>query len=270
MGDWGSVFFDGMATSAMTYCHVQYGEGIWAQGTARPYINACEIINVCGNQWWSDPMPWAAVWFENPETSGSTPKVRLVGNHIASPEEAVGIYFWEKPGAKTLDPYIYDNTIRGDYGLDIGFEDATETGGNHTLKGAVRNNRISTADGNNEAIYLYVETTGTAMAKIQTSLSDNSVTSQDDDGLYAEAYCYTKGSAECVPTWTGGSIYSYSYAFDCEAYSTEETQANPGHAWASPLVSNTTLPLAEPGRHLPLRRRGRHGQRPRGQLVQPA
>jgi hypothetical protein len=243
VGDWGSIFFDSMAASAMTYCDVQYGQGIWAKGTARPYLTNCDIVNVCSNDWGGAPLPWAAVWFEDPATDLTTPRARLVGNHVASPKEAVGIYWWAPTGSKTLDPYIVGNTFRGVKALDMGCETATDTGGNFTLKGTVANNTMSTGGGasSDEAVYLYVETTGTATARVQTAFTNNKIWSQDDEGVYAEAYNYQTGAADCVPTFSGGYIYAYSYGLDCEAYSDEGSSTTFNRAWASPVVSNCEI-----------------------------
>jgi hypothetical protein len=242
VGDWGSIFFDSMAASTMTRCDVQYGQGIWAKGTARPYLTNCDIVNVCNNPWWAPPKPWAAVWFEDPYTDAATPRVRLVGNHIASPQEAVGIYFWDVPGSLVLDPYIVGNTIAGDWGLDMGFEEETDTAGNRTLSGTVANNVIGNGvSGSNDAVYLYVENTGTAMAKISTVFSNNRVSSRSAIGVYGEAYNYMRGAAECVPSWTGGSISAYDEGLYLESYTQEDTEATSGHAYASPVVSDTRI-----------------------------
>ncbi|RJQ52059.1 MAG: hypothetical protein C4521_10965 [Actinobacteria bacterium] len=236
-GDWGSLYFDGLGASQISYSLIEYGEGVWGQGTSRPYVINNEIVNT-GT---AGAKPWAAVYFENPMTNATTPQVRVTGNHIASDSEGVWVNAIPASGDFTLNPYIYGNTIKASYGIDIEIYTALGgTPGDYTVAGTVANNRVTSGVGDYENIYLYAYSGDDGDAKITTVMSGNTLRSTADDGVYAYAET-ERGQAYNRPTWTGGSINTYGSCFYLEAYSTETTTANTSPVTASPIVRSTTL-----------------------------
>lgn len=237
-GDWGCLFFDGMSASSMSRCRVYYGEGIWAQGTSRPYVSYCDIANTGTS---GSDMPWAAAFFEDVKTDSTTPRARVVGNTIASEDE--GIFFWNErhSGSQVLDPHVTDNTIRAQYGIDLEIDHVeTATAGTYIVRGYLARNRFYGGESDNDGVYLYVDATSTGQATINTQLMSNTVRSPDGDGVYAYAES-DRGHVKAVPTIRGGSYHAQDYGVYIEAYSMDTSMTNMGVAWASPVVSDVTI-----------------------------
>lgn len=246
-GDWGAIFCDSKAASVVSYCQIEYGEGCWSRNTCRPYYtsNIMHDLN-------TGTKPWGAILFEQPRADTVTPRIRIVGNSIATAHEGIMVYsvdneanYSARTGDLISDPYIAGNSIKGDYCIDIEAWDDTDAAGNGNsyVRGTIANNRLMSTQ--YEPVYLYADTYDGFLAKVSTALSGNVITCPDDDGVYAEAYAREFGSGYVVPTFTGDRINSYNQAFYGEAYSITESSTAVGNAYVNPKFTNCQLTAAD-------------------------
>jgi hypothetical protein len=239
IGDWGTLFFDSQAGSQISYSIIEFGEGVWAKGTFRPYLISNDIVNDNTDSFFK---PYSAVWFEDVPAGPASPKVRIIGNRVASAYSGITVANSPMSGDALLDPIVTGNTVDATaWGLGLGVmlrDDATPPG-NYTVRGTVSGNTVTTSLGG-FGVELIVETSGTGSARLLTTMTANRITAPLGIGVLASAYTL-RGAAEISPVMTSDVIDGGQYGFASEAVSDEDTVTNVGSAIIAPRASKSTF-----------------------------
>jgi hypothetical protein len=239
-GDWGSIFFDSRKASQISNARIEFGEGIWAKGTSRPYLIGNTIVNMHSSGY--AERPWGAVHFEDPVADATTPRIRVTGNHISGPHNGLYFSWYPKSGNATLDPLVTGNSLGGRTALsmDIAGFDASATPGDYTVRGNVNSNTITNQITDVQAVYLSAQATSTGSARILTGFSGNVIRASATIGIRGTATS-PRGATACSPVWIGGSLSAVGFGMDLNAATSDATSALTGGATVSPTLRSTTI-----------------------------
>lgn len=239
-GDWGSIFFDSRKASQISNARIEFGEGIWAKGTCRPYLISNTILNMHSTGY--TERPWGAVHFEDPVADATTPRIQVRGNHISGPHNGLYFSWYPKSGNATLHPLVSGNTLGGMTALsmDIGGFDASATPGDYTVRGNVNSNTIVNHAADVQAVYLSAQATSTGSARIVTGFSGNTIRASSMIGITGAAMS-PRGATACSPVWIGGSLSAVGFGMNLNAITSDNTSALTGAATVSPTVRSAAL-----------------------------
>lgn len=240
IGDWGAIFFDGRGASQVSRCKIEFCDGIWAQGTARPYLLYNDIVNVNAP---TGVKPYAAVYFDSAVTDAVTPRIKIVGNHIGSAYMGVLIEQLTTSGNATVDPLIQGNVINAlTFGVTLDAEPAgtSVTGGDYTIKGSLLGNSINVNPGP-LGVQISAITTGTGAARVQTVMTGNTVVA-GVGGVGMMAFADSRqGVTEIRPAISGGSVTAGTMGMMFLADSAEDSATGPGAAVVNPSISSARV-----------------------------
>ena len=237
-GAWGYLYFDKRWASQISYSNIEYGDGIWSEGTGRPYVLYSRISNTDDT----------GIEINNPYVDATTPRPKFIGNTILMDydNEGIAVYHENTSAAGVvLDPYIAYNTIQARYSVDIEvWNDGTDHWANNIAKGTLYKNKIRNLDSSSDAVYLFAGTRYYKTAKVLTKFVGNTVdnaSSNGDYGVWAEAYNDDYGPVVCSPTFSGDHIRAYDCAVYLDAYSDESSDRTEGNVTIAPTFTSCQL-----------------------------
>lgn len=249
-GDWGSIFCDSHGASSISNARVEYGRGVWAKSTTRPYVSN-SVFNQTGiPSSIGDSGNWnGAILFDDPVGDALTPRVKIWGNTIATPYEGIVCYASKdgtSGGNAVVDPWISGNTINAEYCVDLEswHTDSTDVSGGSYVKGSVTGNKLYSPSW--APVYLWSDAYGGRTSGISTAFSNNTITSLGSnypysEGVYGHCYQEATGAAQFLPTFSGDKISAYEDAVYGDTESTFASDTAGASVVASPKFTNCTI-----------------------------